>query len=341
MTSSVSSVRARADVREPDVWIWVPFEVDKKFDGLRVDQFLSCRLGGYSRNQVQKILTGARVMKGGRLLRPSSKVHGGEKIEVAYLRRPEAPLDENSSLPVLYEDGDLLAINKPANLLSHPTDKIVNHTVLGLLRRLRPELAPVHLLHRLDRETSGVLVLAKNKTAAQAWTEAMGRRKIQKEYLAFVRGIPSPATGVINHPIGRENGDIRVRQAVHAPGAKEAMTEYQVLGSFPADEQTVKGVHLSAPFSLVRARPRTGRMHQIRVHFAALGHPILGDPLYTGDGAVYRRMTQHVSSGADRDALGFPRVALHAFAISFPHPVTRDRLRIEAPLPSDMQTFLP
>jgi 23S rRNA pseudouridine1911/1915/1917 synthase len=311
-------------------WVWVPFEVEKKFDGLRIDRFLTQRLTSYSRSKIQKILSNARVMKGERLVRASTKVFAGEKISVAYLRRPEEPLAAEACLPVLFEDDDLLVIDKPADLLSHPTDKIVKRTVIGVLRHSRPDLPSIHLLHRLDRETSGVLVLAKNADAARAWTKAMVRGKIHKEYLALVRGVPKAREGVIDWPIGREGKAVRVRQWINAPDAKEAVTAYQVVRSFESENS----------FSLVRAFPRTGRLHQIRVHLAALGHPLLGDPLYNGDGSVYLKMTQQESIETERAALGFPRVALHAAAISFPHPVSGQSLRVESPFPADMACFM-
>src|SRR5205807_3855315 len=146
-------------------------------------------------------------------------VRTGEKIQIAYLRRPEAPLEAEASIPILYEDADLVIVNKPGNLLSHPTDKIVDHTVLGVLRRCRPDLPKLHLLHRLDRETSGVIALAKNAGAARTWTKNMEAHRIQKEYIAVVHGELSPKKGLIDLPIGREGASIRVRQATNVPDA--------------------------------------------------------------------------------------------------------------------------
>lgn len=306
-------------------WVWVPFEVDKKFDGLRIDQFLSRRLAGYSRNKVRKILDESRVLKGGFPAKPNTRVRPGDKITIAYLRRPEVPPPADRTIPILFEDGHLLAVDKPAGVLSHPTDKIVMNTVPALLRRDRPDLARLHLLHRLDRETSGVIVLAKDIVAARRWTTAMEKHRIQKEYFALVRGVPQPAEGVIDWPIGRQAGDIKVRQWVNVPDAASARTRYEVVSSF----QSV--------FSVVRAFPQTGRLHQIRVHFAAKGHPLLGDPLYTGEGEIYRKMICGAVTEEDRASLGFPRTALHAQAIVFPHSVTGAPLRIEAPLPEDLK----
>ena len=306
-------------------WIWVPFEVDKKFDGQRVDQFLCRRLAGYSRSQVQKMLASARVVKDGRPVKAHARVRSGQKVEIAYRRRPESPPSPEIRIPSLFEDEHYLVIDKPANVLSHPTDKIVLNTVLSILRTQRPDLPRLHLLHRLDRETSGVLALAKHPGAARDWARAMEKRRIQKEYIALVRGTLTPWEGVMDWPIGRQGGAIRVRQWINVPGAVPAVTRYKVEKIF-------------APHgTLVRAFPHTGRLHQIRVHFAALGHPLWGDPLYTGEGEIYRKMVDRKMTPGDRESLGFPRVALHASALAFDHPVTRESLRVESPLPPDMR----
>jgi 23S rRNA pseudouridine1911/1915/1917 synthase len=342
---------------EAQRWIWVPFQVDKKFDGYRIDRFLAQRLIGYSRRKVQNILAQARVLKEDRPAKANTKVRTGEKIHIAYLRHPEEPLSPEASLPLLFEDEDLLIVNKPADLLSHPTDKIVHHTVLGVLRQCRPDLPKLHLLHRLDRETSGVLALAKNPVAARIWTRNMEQRKIHKEYIAVVRGIVSPREGVIDMPIGREGGSIRVRQRINVPGAVPAVTRYKVLKRIPSplegegagwggtvepmcpppQSSPSRGEDIS---SIVRVFPQTGRLHQIRVHFAAIGHPLLGDPLYTGEGEIYKKMVAGQCTESDRDSLGFPRVALHAAALTFPHPTTKRELHVEAPLPRDMDGLI-
>jgi 23S rRNA pseudouridine1911/1915/1917 synthase len=323
-------------------WVWVPFEVDKKYDGYRIDRFLAQRLAGYSRSKVQGILAAARVLKEKKPAKANTKVHTGEKVEIAYLRRPEAPLGAETSIPILYEDADLLIVNKPDDLLSHPTDKIVDHTVLGVLRHCRPDLPNLHLLHRLDRETSGVIALAKNPTAARSWTRHMEAHRIHKEYIAVVRGAVSPQEGIIDLPIGRQGGVIRVRQWVNVVGAVPAITRYSVMtedgGQKTENSSALRP--LSSVFTVVRVFPETGRLHQIRVHFAAIGHPILGDPLYTGEGEIYQKMVKGLATANDRELLGFPRVALHAAVLSFPHPTSKSDLRIEAPLPEDMQNLI-
>jgi 23S rRNA pseudouridine1911/1915/1917 synthase len=328
--------RPAPELAEGEQWVWVPFVVDKEYDGYRIDRFLSQRLIAYSRSRVQQILEQSRVMKGERLVRPSTKVHTGDKICVAYPRKPEEPLADDAALTILYEDEDLLVIDKPGDLLSHPTDKVVQHTVLGILRHSRPDVPSLHLLHRLDRETSGVLVLAKNPKTARLWTRAMERHEMQKEYLALVRGHLSENDGEISWPIGRQRGDIKVRQWIHVEGAVAAHTRFEVL---KRGEARAAGSSEPFQYSFVKAVPRTGRLHQIRVHFSAIGHPLLGDPLYTGRGEVYQKMINRTLVPEDRLALLFPRVALHAAAMSFTHPINQIPVRVESPLPSDMRDF--
>lgn len=312
-------------------WIWVPFQVDKRFHGYRIDRFLAERLTGYSRTRVQKILAEARVHKNNKPAKPNSRVAASDQVDVAYRRRPEAPLPADSRLPILFEDDHLLMVDKPAGLLSHPTDKVVAHTVLGILRHSRSDLKSVHLLHRLDRETSGVLALAKSARTARLWTAAMTRHEIKKTYVALVRGI-APREGVIDRPIGPQGGKIKVRQWVDVPGAAPASTRYVRLAAEPGEHAG------SAAWSAVRAHPLTGRLHQIRVHLASIGHPLLGDPLYTGEGECYAKMLSGELTAEERLAvLGFPRVALHAARLEFRHPATGQPAAIDAPLPADIR----
>ena len=338
-------------VETAETWVWVPFEVEKQFDGYRIDRFLARRLHSYSRNEVQKILENSRVVKEGRPVRASSKVRMGDKVQIAYLRRPEPPLAEDAALPVLYEDDDLLVVNKPAGLLSHPTDKIVSNTVLGVLRHSRKDIQKLHLLHRLDRETSGVLTLAKNPKAARLWTSAMEAHQMQKEYLAIVRGCLSLGEGVIDWPIGREGGEIKVRQWVDVPGAVAAITRYVRIGVWKyrgigvvAKKQEMLLRDSDTPIlryiSAVKVFPKTGRLHQIRVHFAALGHPVLGDLLYNGEGKLYLKMIQEGLTEQDRLSLGCSRLALHAASLTFSHPLTGRSLTVEAPIPDDLAALI-
>jgi 23S rRNA pseudouridine1911/1915/1917 synthase len=294
-------------------FIDVPFEVQKPQHGLRVDAYLAGRLPSYSRTQVQKLIDDGMVSLRGRPVKASSKVGGGDIVIVRYPKRPEPPCPHNA-LPVLYEDNDLVAIDKPANLLSHPTDKIVENTVTSIIKRQFGR--PLHLAHRLDRDTSGVLVLAKNPASAKALYEDFVGRKVEKEYYALVQGKPSWKKKTADLPLASEGAEIRVRQAVDPDGAP-AVTEFELL---KAGEER----------SLVAARPKTGRLHQIRVHLAHLGHPIVGDRLYTGAGELFMKTVNKEITEEDILSLGSERQMLHARSLKLP-----GRPLIEAPVPPE------
>jgi 23S rRNA pseudouridine1911/1915/1917 synthase len=209
-------------------------------------------------------------------------------------------------------------INKPGGTLSHPTDKILHNTVTTLLARQLGR--KVFLAHRLDRETSGALALALDCAGARSLYEQFMGRSVQKEYLAVVFGDVAWEKKVVDAPLGPQGGEIRVRQAVGA--GQPAITEFERLTS-------------DGRFTLLRALPRTGRLHQIRAHLAHLGHPVVGDKLYMGEGAAYMKAVHRQLERADLEALGADRQLLHAWKISFLHPLTRRRLSITAPIPPD------
>lgn len=304
-------------------WVEVPFEVQKPQDGLRLDSYLAARLHRYSRSQVQRLISEGRVLRRGRPVKPASRVAAGETVLIRYPRHDELPC-LHAELPVLYEDEVLLAVDKPAPLLSHPTDKIQNNTVTSVLKGQFPGLRP-RLAHRLDRETSGVLLLAKDAATARDLAALFIGRKVRKEYLALTAGEVSWRRKTVDAPLGKEGLEIKVRQAVGA-GA-EALTEFERLAS-------------GGGLSLIRARPKTGRLHQIRVHLAHLGHPVLGDKLYTGRGELYLKAVKKTLTEDDLGRLGAPRQMLHAQRLRLPHPATGRELDVCAPLPGDFQDLL-
>jgi 23S rRNA pseudouridine1911/1915/1917 synthase len=305
------------------VWVEVPFEVQKPQHGLRLDAYLASRLHRYSRNQVQRLIDAGRVLLRGKTVKPATRVASGETVLIRYPRHEELPC-AHAELPVVHEDDLLLAVNKPAPLLCHPTDKIQNNTVTSILKDQFPGLR-LHLAHRLDRETSGVLLLAKDPRTARRLASHFIGRLVKKEYLALVCGEVSWRRRTVDAPLGKENLGIKVRQTV-GTGA-EARTEF---------ERLARG----AGMSLIRARPLTGRLHQIRVHLAHLGHPVLGDKLYTGKGELYMKAVRKTLDAADLAKLGAPRQMLHAHRLRLPHPATEQELAMTAPLPDDFQALL-
>jgi RluA family pseudouridine synthase len=311
----------------------VPFDVHLEHAGMRVDAFLAARLHRYSRMEVRRLVSEGRVLLRGRAVKPAARVAQGETVLVRYPRRREEPA-RYASLPVIHRDAELLAVAKPADLICHPTDRVVANTVVSVLAAQFPG-ERLHLVHRLDRETSGTLLLARSREAARALVEAFTRGEVRKEYLALCAGrFPLPRLRV-ELPLGREGGDIKVRQTVRLDAAdglelgddepiQEAVTEFERLET-------------DGRASLVLARPKTGRLHQIRVHLAALGCPVLGDKLYTGEGEGYLKAVRKELVAEDLRALGAPRQMLHAFRLRLRHPAGGKELTLSAPLPDDFR----
>lgn len=290
-------------------------------DGMRLDQCLTAFLGGHSRAYFQKRILEGDVRLRGRRAKPSETVHAGDEVTV---RHPEQRAEELQAQPVefdvLYEDDDILVIDKPPGLVVHPAagthDGTLVHGLLFLDEESFAEMTDDTLrpgiVHRLDKDTSGVMVVARNLEARRLLKEAFKERTVEKTYLAVVLGEFGAVTGTIEHPIGRHPRN-RQKMAVLAEGGKPARTAYRVLGT-------------ACGCSLLEVRIFTGRTHQIRVHFSHMHHPILGDGLYGGNrpGVPYRP----------------PRQLLHAWKLAFPHPRTRVTREYMAPLPADFAEAL-
>jgi len=297
-------------------------------DGLRLDRALAELLPELSRSFIAKLIDDGRVSVAGRAAaKPSQRVESGQEIEVDV--PPPAPSSiESQELPltILFEDDELVVIDKPAGLVVHPAAGHRNGTLVNALlfhvkdlSGIGGELRP-GIVHRLDKDTSGVMVIAKHDEAHRRLTEAWGTDAVRKEYLAIVYGTPKVASGTIDAPIGRDPRD-RVKMAIVA-GGRHALTDYIVA------EQLRHA-------SLLRCRIRTGRTHQIRVHLKHLGHPIIGDTLYSGPqwrGIPDKKLQKTLST--------FPRQALHAARITLPHPRGGASLTFEAPLPVDMRELI-
>ncbi|MFH1724347.1 MAG: RluA family pseudouridine synthase [Elusimicrobiota bacterium] len=293
----------------------------------RVDVFLARRLHPCSRAIVQRWIREGRVLLRGSAAKASSRVQNGDSVVVRYPKRREPP-PRHDALSVLYEDDCMLAVDKPGDLLSHPTGKVVRDTATAIVARRFPGRR-LHLAHRLDRETSGVLMFAKDPVSARLMQQQFDRREILKEYLAAVWGRVGFASRIVDRPIAREGGEIRIRQAVadSSPKGQPAVTVFE-------------RVRAGESLSVVRARPRTGRLHQVRVHLASLGHPVVGDKLYTGNGeyflkAVFQRLTPD-----DLRQLGAPRQMLHASRLTLRHPRSGRGLTLTAPPPDDFMRVL-
>ena len=293
--------------------------VDQAGAGRRLDQYLA-GLGRWgTRSQVQKLIAAGNIQLGGQPAKASSLLHGGQIIEVEAVA-PEIAAGvepEDIRLDILDEDEHLLVINKPPGMVVHPAPGNWRGTLVGALlhhwRGPRPGLDPYRpgIVHRLDKDTSGVLVIAKDAATLAALGRQFREREVHKQYLAWVWGRVRGQSGTIAQPIGR-NPVHRTRMAVRR-GGRAAETNFVV-------------VERSDEITLLRLFPRTGRTHQIRVHLASIGHPIVGDSLY---GRSHTRRSQ----------VRFSRQALHAESIEFCHPASGQRVRFTAPLAADLAEF--
>ena len=286
--------------------------------GKRLDRFLTERGVLGTRSQIHRLIADGRVHVDGRVVKAGAALRAGDRIVAERLAAPAVRAEAAPIvLDVLFEDEQILAINKPAGLVVHPAPGHWQGTLVSaLLHRwgAAPEgVDPSRLgiVHRLDKDTSGVLLIARTAAALADLGGQFRRREIAKEYLALVWGAPRPARGLIDRPIGRHPVQ-RKKMAVH-PRGRVARTGYEVLEQF-------------ARVALVRAHPETGRTHQIRVHLAAIGHPIVGDALYARG---------HVGQAAM-----IARQALHAEAIAFRHPGSGAPMRLVAPLAADFAAAL-
>lgn len=322
MTTALENQDATDDVELIELHLSVP--PDRH--GWRLDRFLHDRIPRLSRTRLQRIIE--REVRGpaGEALKPSHRVRFGDVITI--LRDPPDEPEVPTDFAVLYEDGDLFIIDKPSGLPVHPTARFHRHTLTWLLRQRFGDPRPV-LVHRLDRETSGVLVCAWNKEAERRLKTQFEGRVVKKEYLAIVRGAPSFDETTIDIPLGPATGsEIRIRMGPrHDEQGQPARTEITVLETF-------------GDCSLVAARPLTGRQHQIRAHLAAIGYPVLGDKIYGEDEHLFIDFVEGEMTGAAWRRLVLRRHALHAYRVELTHPSTGERVAFESPLPEDLADFL-
>jgi 23S rRNA pseudouridine1911/1915/1917 synthase len=225
----------------------------------------------------------------------------------------------------IFEDEDLLVVDKPAPLLCHSASRPDHPTLAGWLRE--QGIDTPRMITRLDRETSGLVIVAKNGRAAKLLGEQMVRRQIEKQYIAICWGRLEQNLGIIDSPIGiTKNSVVYTKRVIHAEAGKPSVTEFEV-------EQRLRD------FTVVRLRPRTGRAHQLRVHLASLGYPIVGDKIYGPDETLYLRFIEQGMTDKLLEKLLLPRQALHAANVKLRHPRTQHVCAFEAPLPEDMETF--
>jgi 23S rRNA pseudouridine1911/1915/1917 synthase len=304
------------------------FQVEPEESGIRLDVHLARRFPGESRSALQKWIRNGSVCINGLPAKSGYKLKSGDAISVHHIAPPEEDLPSAEDIPlsILYEDEDLAVIDKPAGMVSHAGAGVRSGTLVNALlfhfgRFQTGDPARPGIVHRLDKLTSGLMVVAKNPESHRSLSRQFKARKVQKEYWALVYGHPSPAEGTIDLPLGRDIRD-RKKISVHARKRRNAITHYR-------EEKRI------GPFSLLRVRLETGRTHQIRAHLAHIGHPVAGDPVYGAN--RFRALAEPGMRGA---AEKLERQFLHAFSLQFAHPRTGQALSFESPIPEELDAFL-
>lgn len=324
--------------------IHIPLVVDSARDGFRLDRFLATRIVRLSRTRVQQIVAAGRVRRadtGEVLLRPGQRMHAGEAlvIERPAPREPSVVLDYRE----LHRDAELLVLDKPAGLPVHPSARYHRHTLTALMRERLGSGHGWEMAHRLDRETSGVLIFGRHGGSATALKRAFFARAVEKRYWALVTGCIEGHVR-IDMPLGpARDSAIRIKMGPREveDGGLTAVTEVVPLA---------RGTFRGAPITLVECRPETGRQHQIRVHLTQIGHPLLGDKLYGLPEAKFLAIVEREAEGqalpparalAELEAeLGLARHALHAASLAFPHPADGRPVRFTAPWPADLAAIM-
>lgn len=312
------------------------FEARPRTDGRRIDAYLASRFIDYSRSVLQKVIEAGAVEVNGRAVRASYKIRTGDKVRISLPPLHDStPVPEDIAIEVVYEDEYLTVVNKPAGMVTHPSRGNWGGTLANAIQFHYDRLSTVAgedrpgIVHRLDRDTTGLIVVAKDDLAHRRLGLQFEHREVQKEYMAIVYGVPNRDSDYVEKAIGF-HPIVREKMAVREPvdGGREAVTFYEVVERFRG-------------YALVRCKPRTGRTHQIRVHMNHIGTPIVADKPYSG---------RHRLTLADLEVLGateddpagllIERQALHAHTLRFTHPITELPLELVAPLPPDMARTL-
>ena len=302
----------------------------KKADrGKRLDLFLAEHLRGQSRSQIQQYIREGCIVLGGTQAKAGARVKEGDLIQGQIpAPRPARALPEDLPLRLIYEDADIVVVDKPPGMAVHPAGRMQSGTLVNALLFRLKDLQGVGgvmrpgIVHRLDKGTSGVMVVAKNDQAHEALVQQFRKREVKKLYLALVYGKVQGKDGTIAAPLGRHPID-RKRFSLRTRQPKEALTEWQVRERF-------------AGITFVEVAPKTGRTHQIRVHMASRGHPLVGDPLYTKK----RRLALIEDPVLKGCIEALSRQALHASSIAFRHPTTGKMVEFTAPLAADIEAIL-
>lgn len=304
------------------------FEAKPRTDGRRIDAYLASRFIDYSRSVLQKVIEAGAVEVNGRPVRASYKIRAGDKVRISLPPLHDAtPAAEDIPIQVVYEDEYLTVVDKPPDMVTHPSRGNWGGTLANAIQFHYDKLSTVAgedrpgIVHRLDRDTSGLIVVAKDDLAHRRLGLQFELRQVHKEYMAIVYGVPNRDSDYIEKPIGfhplvREK--MAVRDAVD--GGRDAVTFYEVVERFRG-------------YALVRCKPKTGRTHQIRVHLAHAGHPLLGDSVY---GPHFKTKAGHLGDKGKEALTALGRQALHAYLLALEHPRSGELMHWEAELPEDL-----
>jgi 23S rRNA pseudouridine1911/1915/1917 synthase len=303
----------------------VTFTVEPNYAGWRLDRYLCEKIRRLSRTRVQRILE--RSLVADRPLKPSTRVHPG--LTFTLRRRAQAEPEVPEDVVELYLDASLLVLDKPAGLPIHPTARYHHNTLVKLLERRHGPALRADPAHRLDRETSGLLVCGRGAEASRALMRSFQSGEVHKEYLAVVEGHPADAF-VVDAPIAEGTREVRIAVRIDVRAGKPARTRFVVERRFVRD---------GAAFAVLRCFPETGRQHQIRVHAREAGFPLVGDKIYGPDPGYFDRFSKRCLEPEAWARLRLSRHALHAARLRFPHPVTAAPMVFESPLPSDLSDF--
>jgi 23S rRNA pseudouridine1911/1915/1917 synthase len=292
--------------------------------GWRLDRALAAAVPTLSRERLKSLIRSGAVEAEGKAVRdPATKVRGEESLRVA-VPEPSSPHNEAQDIPltIVFEDEHLLVVDKPAGLVVHPAAGNLDGTLVNaLLHHCAGQLSGIGgvarpgIVHRIDKDTSGLLVVAKTDVAHEGLAKQFAAHSIDRRYLAIVNGVPNTSEGAVDAPLARSATNRKKIAVVEGRRGKRAVTHW-------------KRMQLLRDAALVECRLETGRTHQVRVHMASLGHPLLGDPVYGRSGKTHGKLLNE---------LQFHRQALHAAELGFIHPVTKRRLSFSSPMPPDMQ----
>ncbi|MFN0062298.1 MAG: RluA family pseudouridine synthase [Myxococcaceae bacterium] len=314
------------NLERSEAFVEIEFVVEPNCAGKRLDRYLQEKLRRLSRTRIQGLIE--RSLLSEKPLKASSLVTAGLRFR---LRRPVGIEPETpTNIREVFRDEALLVLDKPAGLPIHPTARYFRGTLVSLLREREGDNRP-HPAHRLDRETSGLLVCGRTKLSCQRLMASFVEGAVKKEYLAICEGHPPENTFSVDAPIAEGTPDIRIAVRIDAQVGKPARTDFVVVSRFVRED---------VPFSLVRAQPQTGRQHQIRIHLREAGYPIVGDKIYGPDPAYFDRFSKGTLEPEGWERLRLSRHALHAAKLSFPHPIEKRLCTFEAAMPLDMADFV-